>query len=106
MRMSSFEAWKGPGSYLAEASHRENDLPDVGALLHVAMRVAGLVERKGFRHHWRESSGAHFVEHEVHRGGEMSTLVPEMREVQTKDAAIVVDERQRLETRHLHHGLR
>ena len=44
----------------------------------------------------------HFLQQQLHARGEVAAFPPEVRKVQSEDAAIVIDKGERFERRHLH----
>ena len=61
------------------------------------MGVGGPLERKGFRDDGLQAAGAQLGEQHLHQRRELRALLPQMADVQAEDAAVAVDQRQRIE---------
>src|SRR5215467_11194367 len=67
-----------------------------------SVSVGCLLQRKTSGDDRLEASGLELQEKELHRVRQLTSFVPEMREVQSEHTAILVHQRKRPEGRHLH----
>ena len=79
---------------------RQDDLADVLPALDEAVGVGDAVERERFRDDRGAGVSARSsVEQHVHERRQLRALLPQVADVQAEDAAVAVDQRQRIETR-------